>query len=120
MITENMIFLFIIIVPILVITLFYFVFLLFKDYNQKKVMINILSNSHHQILNQEKKLVISDTTSALKKKLNFAGFSNVAAEYIFILISISFGALAGLGIYIVMQSLLVGIVLALIFSFFHF
>ncbi|MCK5110293.1 MAG: type II secretion system F family protein [Arcobacteraceae bacterium] len=120
-ITDNMVLLFIICIPILIVTLSYFTFQLYSEYNQKKVMINILSDSTQHILENKKTHIVSDKkTSFLKDKLNFAGFPNIYAEYVFIGISISFGILVGFFIFIVMKSPIALVVSVLVFSFLPF
>ena len=112
--------LFVLFVPILIVALSYYSFQLYKGYNRKQVMINILSDSTNQILDEGKKkhISINDDISPIKQKLNFAGFPHMYAEYIFIGISIGFGVLVGFFIYIVMGSAIALVISSAVFALF--
>ena len=118
-----MILAFIIVIPILVVTVSYFLYQLYIESNKKAIMVSILSDSSTQILDDKRKqtIVVEDNkVSFLKRELNHAGFTNSYAEYIFIVISLIFGTLVGFFIYIVMGSLVAFIISSIIFSLFPF
>jgi tight adherence protein B len=118
---DLLVFMFILLVPVLLVSLVYFVYLLYKEYTHKRIIIDVLANESNQILDKKKKK--RDATkknSFLKNKLNFAGFPHATAEYIFIIISISFGILAGLFIFIVVTSPIIFIITSIIASFFPY
>ncbi len=120
MISENLILLFVFIVPILIVTLSYFIFQIYKEYDQKRIMINVLSDSTHHILDTKRKIILDKKDSFIKKKLSYAGFSYISAEYIFILISLTFAILVGFGMFIVMNSIVVSIIISIIASLFPY
>ena len=115
---QTLTFLFIFTIPILAILLSFILFQLYKEQNQKKIIINTLSDSTNQILDTKKKIEITNKNSFARTKLNHAGYLHPSAEYIFILMSIIFGSLVGFGMFIVMNSILVSSISAIIFSFF--
>ncbi|MEA3353628.1 MAG: type II secretion system F family protein [Campylobacterota bacterium] len=118
---DNMMLLFILFTPFLVVTLSYFLFQIYKEMNKQRVIIDTLSDSASHILDTKKKVHDGKKkTNFLREKLNFGGFTNPASEYVFIFISIAFGVLVGIFIYIVMQSLVTLIISALIFSMFPY
>jgi len=81
----------------------------------------MLSDSSGYILDDKKKKIdITDTSSIIKKKLNYGGFSYIYAEYIFYFISIGFGLLVGFFVYIVMLSPIAFVISAIIFALFPF
>lgn len=118
---NSIVIVFIIVIPLLSITLIYFLYQLYLDTNKKNIIIKVLSDSSNQILDNERKQLIQtdkDNKSALRKKLNYAGFVSKSSEYIFLFISIGFGILVGLFIYMIIGSPIALVVASLIFSLF--
>ncbi len=113
--------LFILIVPVILVLLVYFLFQFYIESNKKNVIIKILSDSTHQILDNKKatKKVIN-TQSFLQQKLQYGGFLEPSSQYIFFVISVSFGVLVGFFIYIVMGSVVALIISSLVFSLFPY
>lgn len=118
---DEMILLFIIIVPFLVVGLSYFTYYIYVESNKKKIIIRILSDSNQDILKKRKnKIEKRDKVGLLRQKLNFGGFLNYYADYIFSVISVTFGLLVGFFIYFVMKSSIAFIISALVFSLFPY
>ena len=116
---ENMILFFIITIPFIVVMLSYFLYQVYKESNKKRVMINLLSDSSHNILDEKKKNVSHiDEMGILRQKLNYGGFPYIYAQYIFLAISIMFGILIGFFIFLVMASPIAFIISSLVFSLF--
>lgn len=119
--SNSIVIVFIIVIPLLSISLIYFLYQLYLDTNKKNVIIKVLSDSSNQILDNERKQLIQadkDNKSALRKKLNYAGFVSKHSEYIFLFISIGFGILVGLFIYMIIGSPIALVLASLIFSLF--
>jgi tight adherence protein B len=119
---EQLIFVFIIIVPFLVVTLIYFLYRAYIEMNRKRVMIDILSDSSNYILDTKKtkKVELTDDVNFIRRKLKFAGFDSNSSEYIFYFVSLGFGLLAGGFLYMVMLSPIAFVISSLIFSLFPF
>lgn len=118
---ENIIFLFIIVIPFLLVITSAVVFQFYQKQSRQRNLMEQLSNATNQILEDKKrKVVSSDTDSSLKKKLYFGGFNHHFSVEIFLLISLSFGTLVGLFLYMVMGSKIVSLLSAMIFSFFPY
>ena len=118
---DYTIIIFIILIPLLLVLSIYFIYFLYRESNKKRIIIEMLSDSSAYILDDQKmKIDISDTSSIIKKKLNYGGFSYIYAEYIFYFISIGFGLLVGFFVYIVMLSPIAFVISAIIFSLFPF
>ena len=114
---ENMIILFLIFVPIIIVALSYFIYQYYLSSNKKRVMIKILSDSTGHILDSKKqKIVDGDKSSMIQNKLSHGGFSYKHANYVFYTISIMFGLLVGSFVYIVMTSPVVFVITSVIFS----
>ncbi|MEA3553643.1 MAG: type II secretion system F family protein [Campylobacterota bacterium] len=118
---DYTIIIFIILIPLLAVLSIYFVYYLYRESNKKRIIVDMLSDSSGYILDDKKKKVdITDTSSVIKRKLNYGGFSYIYAEYIFYFISIAFGLLVGFFVYIVMLSPIAFVVTAIIFALFPF
>lgn len=118
---DYTIIIFIILIPLLAVLSIYFVYYLYRESNKKRIIVDMLSDSSGYILDDTKKKVdITDTSSVIKRKLNYGGFSYIYAEYIFYFISIAFGLLVGFFVYIVMLSPIAFVVTAIIFALFPF
>ena len=118
---DSMIVVFIVLLPVLIVALIYMIYYLYRESNKKRLIIDILSDSSTYILDDKKsKAVITDTTSVIKRRLSYGGFSHEYAEYIFYFISITFGVLVGFFIYIVMLSPIAFIISTLVFALFPF
>jgi len=109
---------FIIIIPPLAIILIYFLYKMYINLNKRNIIVNMLSDSSNQILeeNNKNKKIEKEHIGFLAIKLRFAGYDYIYAEYVFIFISISFGVLMGFFLYLVMGTPIVLIVAAPIFS----
>lgn len=117
---EYIIFTFIIIIPILTITFFYYLYKIYIQSTKQRLIVNILSDSSSQILdnkNTTRRYTQKNQMSFLKNKLHHAGFNYAFSEYIFIFISIIFGILVGFFIFIIMGSSIAFIISLLVFSF---
>lgn len=118
---DYTIIIFIILIPLLTVISIYFVYYLYRESNKKRIIVDMLSDSSGYILDDKKKKIdITDTSSIIKKKLNYGGFSYIYAEYIFYFISIGFGLLVGFFVYIVMLSPIAFVISAIIFALFPF
>lgn len=110
----------IIFIPILIISLLYYTYGVFMESKQINIMIKVLSDSSNSILENENKTLASIgdiKTSFLKTKLQHGGFHYKYSESMFIFISISFGILVGLFIFIVMNSIITFAISSILFSF---
>ena len=118
---EIMILTFIITIPFIVVLLSYFLYQAYLNSNKRGIMVGLLSDSSSHILdNKKKRITTANNISMIKRKLNFGGFSQDYAEYIFYIICVSFGILVGFFIYIVMKSALAFVLSSLIFALFPF
>jgi len=118
---NSIVLVFIIVIPLLSIGLLYFLYQLYLDTNKKNIIIKVLSDSSNQILDNERKQLIQTTkhkNSFLRRKLNYAGFIGKYSEYIFLFISIGFGILVGLFLFMIIGSPIVLVVASVIFSLF--
>ncbi len=116
---EQIVFIFIFLLPILVVAVSYFLYHLYLESNKKRVMIDILSDSSGHILDKKKRETSTpQKDSMVSKKLKYGGFNQSFAEYIFIFISIAFGVMVGFFMFIVMNSPVVFIIATLVFAFF--
>jgi len=118
--TEYLIFIFITIIPILMVAFLYYLYILYIESNKQRIIVNILSDSSNQILdnkNNNRKDVNKNKTSFFKKQLHYAGFNHNFSEYIFIAISISFGILVGLFIFFIMNSPVALVISSILFTF---
>ena len=118
---EEKILLSILIIPFITVLLIYTLFQFYQDTSRKSRMIDMLSDETHKIIDTKKQTIKKEnTTSFLKQKLNFGGFTHPYGEYIFLFISIGFGILVGFFLFIVMKSLVASIISVLIFTFFPY
>ncbi len=122
---EDKILLFIIIIPFIVVLLSYTLFQFYEDTIRRRKMIEVLSDDADKIIEIKKKKTKKDKKdkneiSFLQQKLNYGGFTSIYAEYIFIVISIAFGILVGLFLFIVMNSLIASIISIFIFALFPY
>ena len=119
---QNLIFLFLLIIPVILIFTVILVYNLYMEYNKRNKMVEILIKDSNQLLTDEKKKKINfdADTNFLRTKLNHAGFGYENAMYVFIVISIGFGLLAATFINLVMSSPIIFSVSAVIFSVFPY
>ena len=118
---NNMIVVFIVLLPILIVTLSYFVYYLYRESDKKRIIVNMLSDSSTHILDDKREDInITESSSLIKRKLHYGGFSHIYAEHIFYIISVVFGLLVGFFVYIVMLSPIAFVVSSLIFALFPF
>ena len=108
----------VVIISFIVVLLFYFIYELYLISNKKRMMIEILSDSSHHILDNKKKInsIKTHEENFIQNKLNYGGFSYEYAHYIFYFISVSFGVLVGIFIFIIMKSSIALVVSSLVFS----
>jgi len=109
----------IIIIPLLTIALLYFLYTVYINIKKRNIIVNILSDSSHKILDERKrdKKMAKKDISFLATQLQFAGYDYTYAEYIFILICVSFGSLIGFFLYIIIKTPLILVIATPIFSF---
>ncbi len=119
---QNLVFLFLLIIPVVLIFTVILVYNFYMEYNKRNVIVERLINDSNQLLSDEKKKKINfdDDSNFLRVKLNHAGFGYEKAFYVFILISIGFGVLAATFINLVMSSPIIYTVSAIIFSMFPY
>ncbi|RXJ76376.1 hypothetical protein CRV03_09745 [Arcobacter sp. F155] len=115
---NNLVLFFIIVIPVLLITLFSYLYSYYMRLSSQKRIINVLVNTNSEILdksranrNENKK------DNWLTKKLYYAGFTTAGAEYTFVLISVAFSFLLSFFIYFVVGSKIIFIFTFLIFMF---
>lgn len=113
----QLIFLFFII-PLLFIFLSFYVYSFYIKINQKKLMVDVLANTNAKILNNDKKEKIdTNTNNFLEKKLQYAGFIQKGAIYIFVLISFVFSFFISSFIFIIVKSITISLICFFIFIF---
>ncbi len=118
---NDLVLFFIVIIPILLVVLSFYLYSFYVRMNQQKIIINTLINTNSKILDKNRNDNHFDTeTSWLKKKLRFAGFTSNGAEYIFIIVCISFGLLASLFIFLIAKSKIIFVFTLFIFMFFPY
>lgn len=117
---DNIFIFFIIIIPLLLAILGINLYSYLTKVKYKKIVINTLSDSNHKILDKNKIEINKNEGSWLVKKLRFAGFVKKGSEYIFILISITFGLLVSAFIYFIASSKVIFIFTTLIFAMFPY
>ncbi|QOG12540.1 type II secretion system F family protein [Arcobacter sp. FWKO B] len=119
---DNIIWFFIVVIPVLSVLLGYFVFDYYIENRKTQDIINKLVLENTKILNKNKQQERIDfkKTSWLKSKLNFAGFLHYGAEYIFIFITIAFAILAAVLVYLVVPHVITIVVCFFLFSLFPY
>lgn len=119
---PGLVFVFLFIIPIVLIFTLILVYNFYIEYNKRNVMVETLIRDSNQLLTDEKKNKINfeEDSNFLRVKLNHAGFGYENALYVFIVICIGFGVLAATFINMVMTSPIIFIVSAIIFSMFPY
>lgn len=108
---------FIIAIPLLTILFVVFVYNYYAQYSKTKNIIELLSDNNNMILDAKKKgsVNLENQSNWLREKLDFAGFLQPGSEYIFVVISLVFGALVSFFMFTIINNMI-----ALIFSFLLF
>lgn len=118
---DSLVLFFIVVIPILLVVLSFYLYSFYIKMNQQKIIINTLINTNSKILDKNRTENNFDAeTSWLRKKLRFAGFTSKGAEYIFIFICIGFGLLASFFIFLVAKSKIIFVCTLFIFMFFPY
>ncbi|QKJ24327.1 type II secretion system F family protein [Poseidonibacter lekithochrous] len=118
---DSLVLFFIVVIPILLVVLSFYLYSFYIKMNQQKIIINTLINTNSKILDKNRTDNNFDAeTSWLRKKLRFAGFTANGAEYIFIFICIGFGILASSFIFLVAKSKIIFVCTLFIFMFFPY
>ncbi|MEA3289159.1 MAG: type II secretion system F family protein [Campylobacterota bacterium] len=119
---STTVFLFLIIIPVLTVVTSLYVYLLYKESNRKRFIVNMLSDSSAYILEKDKKntLDVNAAASFIKLKLSHAGFLHPQAEIMFYFVSFAFGLLVGAFVFLIMGSMIAFIVSFLVFTLFPY
>jgi tight adherence protein B len=118
---NDLVLFFIVIIPILLVALSFYLYSFYVRMNQQKIIINTLINTNSKILDKNRSDNHFDKeTSWLRKKLRFAGFTSNSAEYVFILVCIGFGLLASLFIFLIAKSKIIFVFTLFIFMLFPY
>lgn len=97
---------FIIVIPILLILFSIYMYNFYIETNKTKLMIDTLSSTNSKILDENKKRAVDTKKKEnwLRTHLDYAGYLQSGAEYVFIGISIFFGGFVGMFIFTVIPN----------------
>ena len=117
---NNLVLFFIIIIPLLLILFGVYLLNFYKEINKTKLIVDTLSSTNSKILDENKKREINlkKKDNWLRMKLDYAGFLQTGAEYIFIAISLFFGGFVSTFIFTVIPNPIAMVISFLIFSAF--
>ncbi|MFA9372883.1 type II secretion system F family protein [Poseidonibacter sp.] len=118
---DDLFLFFIIVIPMLLISFSFYLFIFYIKMNNQKIIINTLINTNSKILDKKKNTNINtDDINPLVKKLAFAGYSMKGVEYVFLAICLGFGLLTSFFIYFLAGSKLIFACTTIIFSSFPY
>jgi tight adherence protein B len=119
---NTVIWFFIVVMPVLIVSFGYFAGSYYIEHKKTQEIIHKLILENTKILdkNKQKDFVDFKKTNWLRSKLNFAGFLHYSAEYVFIMITLGFGVLSAVLVYLVIPSFITLIVCFLLFSMFPY
>jgi len=119
---DFLIWFFIIVIPLLFVVFAYFVVDYYLEHKKTQDIIKRLIVDNIKIIDKSKQNDFVDfrKTNWLRSKLNFAGFLHFSAEYVFIVISLAFGALAAILIYFVIPHILTLVICFFLFASFPY
>ncbi len=119
---DFLIWFFIIVIPLLFVVFAYFAVDYYLEHKKTQDIIKRLIVDNTKIIDKSKQNDFVDfrKTNWLRSKLNFAGFLHFSAEYVFIVISLAFGALAAILIYFVIPHILTLVICFFLFASFPY